>query len=416
MRRRARLGLQLMTVRRSPIFGPEPWMRVGSADCSHWDLWFCLLCVTDFGGDWRALEGAIVDQERDLWRGRDWEVKDSHLHDLQRRLAAAGIDAHHVVACVKDLRPFLARARRKVLAQSLGSRDITPAMRDTPRRRLQARALRGHWASFPISPQTDCDVFADLIEDERSGRRSSFGIAMTLEKAVLEMDRERAKAPAARLALWRALVTAGMEAFGAGLRDPDGAVATAVGNALAAYAALPWEATWMTREDRHADLCELCVWDEWGLLHKRDTAPFRTMSRGDAAEVEEILLRLADEHRAVHLSHQADNALQLAAWLCVATRSFDRFVVAAHRLGSNWWMPVTAMADAAVEAGRAALAVEVLEAATARSGTHRELLLGKLAQMTATPSFARSHRARASPPRASSTPTSGATSAAIRAP
>jgi hypothetical protein len=358
-------------------------MRVGSAEWSHWDLWFCLLCMTDFRGDWRALEGAIVDQGRDLWRGRDWEAKDSHLHDLERRLAAAEIDARHVVACVEDSRPILAKARRKVLVQSLGSRDVTPAMRDTPRRRFQTRALRGHWDSFPISPRTDCDFFADLIEGERGGRRSSFGIAMTLEKAVLEMDGERAGAPAARLALWRALVTAGMEAFEAGLRDSDGAVATAIGNALASYAALPWEATGMAREDRHADLCELCVWEDWGLLHKRETAPFRSMKRDDVAEVEDILLRLADEHRAVHLRHQADEALQQTAWLCVATRSFDRFVVAAHRLGCDWWMPVTAMADTAVDAGRVALAVEVLEAATARSGMHRQLLLGKRAQMTA---------------------------------
>lgn len=358
-------------------------MRVGSAEWSYWDLWFCVLCVTDYGGDWRALEGAIVDQKRDLWRGRDWEAKDSHLHDLERRLGAAEIDALQVMARAQNPDLIRAKARRKVLAQSLGGRDITPAMRDTPRRRLQARALRGHWESFPISPQTDCDLFADIIEGERAGRRGSFGIAMTLEKVVLEMDGERAEAPAARLALWRALVTAGMEAFEAGLRDTDGAVATAIGNALAAYAGLPWEATGMTRADRHADLCELCVWDDWGLLHKRDTAPFRTTSRSDVAEVEEILLRLADEHRAVHLSYQADNALRLAAWLCVATRSFDRFVVAAHRLGCDWWMPVTAMADAAVEAGRVALAAEVLDAATARSGMHRELLLGKCARMTA---------------------------------
>ena len=366
-------------------------MRVGSAEWSHWDLWFCLLCVTDFGGDWRALEGAILDQGRDLWRGRDWEAKDSHLHDLERRLAAAEIDARHVVACVEDSRPVLAKARRKVQAQSLGSRDVIPAMRDTPRRRLQTRALRGHWVSFPISPVTDCDVFADLIEGERAGRRGSFGIAMKLEEAALEMDRERANAPAARLALWRAMVTAGVEAFEAGLRDPDGAVATVIGNALASYAALPWEATGLARADRHADFCELCVWEDWGLLQKRETALFRTMKRDDLAEVEDILLRLADEQRAVHLSHQAEKALQLAAWLYVATRSFDRFVVAAHRLGCDWWMPVTAMADAAVTAGRVALAAEVLEAATARSGMHRELLMARRAQMTATrPSDARS--------------------------
>jgi hypothetical protein len=81
--------------------------------------------VTDFGGDWRALEGAVVDQERDLWRGRDWEAKDSHLHDLERRLAAAAINARHVVACAEDSRLIRAKARRKVLAQSLGGRDIT---------------------------------------------------------------------------------------------------------------------------------------------------------------------------------------------------------------------------------------------------------------------------------------------------
>lgn len=54
----------------------------------------------------------------------------------------------------------------------------------------------------------------------------------------------------------------------------------------------------------------------------------------------------------------------------MATRSFDRFVVTAERLGADWWLLVDAMGEAAVKAGKADLAAEVYGAAVAGGGWH----------------------------------------------
>src|SRR6266508_2654519 len=365
------LGLSVAG-RTSPIYGPEPWEEVAGEVWSHWDLWFCLVCVTDFGEDWRALEEAVVvGGQRRSFGGRGWEAKDSHLHDLEA-----------LTASQLGNKTVLAKARRKVLEQGLAGRDLTPAMRNTPRDRLRTRALRGHWDLFPVSPAADCEVFEDRIEKARSRRRGSSRTAADLEELARRLEAELADRQAARLALWRGLVTAIIEAFEQGQRDPEGAIARCGGDAIARYAGLPWERAGLAASDFYRDLCEVCVWDDWALLDGRDTTPFHRVRRRDVALVEEILRQLETEHRAGHLKYQADHAAQHVAWLHVATRSFDRFVPTAERLGSDWWMPVTALAETAVAAGKTELAVSVFAAATSRAGVHRDLLAQKRFALT----------------------------------
>lgn len=366
---------------RTPIYGPEPWEQIAGESWSHWDLWFCLVCVTDFASDWRALEHAIVEGRRRSFGGDDWEAKDSHLHDLEARLLARGIDAQVLAGRHRGDRAVLAKARRKVLEQGLAGRDLTPAMRDTPRQRLRTRALRGHWDRFPVSPEGDADAFAAVIEKARRQRRGSFRSATALEELASRLDAERHR-PAERLAVWRGLATAIIEAFGNGLRDPEGAYRKCGADAIARWATVPWERAGLAARDYYRDLCELCVWDEWAVLHERETAPFRRVRRPDVPMVEDILFEVETEHRAAHLEYQADHAVQLVAWLHVATRTYERFVAAAERLGSDWWIPVTAMADTAVDAGRTELAVEVFAAAASREGMHQDLLAQKCFALT----------------------------------
>lgn len=370
-----------MAGRASAIYGPEPWEEIAGEVWCHWDLWFCLVCVTDFAADWRALEHAIVDGRRRSFGGHDWESKDSHLHDLEARLLARRIDAH-VLAGPHAGDRTVAKARRKVLEQGLAGRDLTPAMRGIPRVRLRARALRGHWGLFPVSPAADCDAFAAVIEKASRQHRGSFRTATALEELAIRLDAERADRPAERLAVWRGLATAIIEAFVAGLRDPENAYRRCGADAIARCATLPWERAGLAAPEHYRDLCELCVWDEWAVLHEHETVPFRGVRRRDVPLVEDILLEVEGEHRAAHLEFQADRAVQLVAWLQVATRTFDRFVPAAERLGSEWWIPVTAMAETAVDAGRTELAVEVFAAAASREGMHRDLLAQKCFSLT----------------------------------
>jgi hypothetical protein len=328
------------------------------------------------------LEHAILEGRRRSFGGRDWEGKDNHLYDLETRLLARGIDADVLAAGHLRDKTVLAKARRKVLEQGLAGRDLTPAMLDTPRRRLRTRALRGHWERFPVSPAAHCKAFTAVIEKARRQGAGSFHTATRLENLAEELDAEHANRPAERLAVWRGLATAIIEAFEDGLCDPEGAYASCGGEAIARYSGLPWEGVGLADADHYRDLCELCVWDQWALLYHRETAPFRRVRRRDVPLVEEILWEVEAEHRSSHLEYQAEEAAQIVAWLHIATRTFNRFVPTAERLGSDWWMPVTAMAEAAIAAGNTELAVRVFAAATSRQGMQREFLVQKCFALT----------------------------------
>ena len=369
----------MMSTRRPSIFGPEPWADRAGESWSHWDLWFCLVCITETEGDWEELEEAVIarDRQRSV-TSRVWEGKRSHLLDLRNRLDAAGLTAADIAADRLDDKPLRAKARRKVLDQELAGRHLTPAMEHTPRRRLRERARRGYWPSFPVSPEDDYAAFADLVDTERR----SFRLATELEAIAAEEHEERVGDPASQLALWRAVLSAGVEAFLKGLRDSDGAMGTFLGEAIETYGRLPWRYTAIDPAVYWADLCGWCIWEDWGIRHRRDTAPFRGARKRDVELVEQILLGLEVEHRSHRLDYEADEALQLIAWLAVATRAYDRFVPAAERLRADWWMPVDAMGESAVKAGKPDLAAELYGAAVAGGGWHVDHLTRLCRQRT----------------------------------
>ncbi|HEV2811118.1 MAG TPA: hypothetical protein VGV93_12070 [Acidimicrobiales bacterium] len=356
-----------MSRRRPPIYGPELWEERGGASWSHWDLWFCLVCATETGGDWDALEEEIIARARlRSVTSQTWERKRSHLLDLRTRLQAGQVTAADLASDALDDKALRTKARRKVLDQGLAGRDLTSAMEDTPRRRLRDRAYRGHWPQFPMSPAEGYELFAAIVE----GERRSFHLAMELEEVATAEHERRVGEPAGQLALWRGLLTAGLEAFYKGLRDSDGAVGTYLGEALETYAALAWRDTGIDPVTYWSDLCEWCIWEDWGIRYQRGTTPFRGARKHDVELVEGILADLEAEHRRHRLDYQADEARQLVAWLAVATQSFDRFVLTAERLGADWWLLVDAMGEAAVDAGKADLAAEVYGAAVAGGGWH----------------------------------------------
>jgi hypothetical protein len=375
---------QVPRPRRKPIFGPEPWQEVAGRTWSHWDLWFCLVLVSEFDGDWAALA-------EELWRRRspylftlDEEAKVSHLEDLRARLADGGLGAAELVAAATDDRKLLAKARRKVLDQPLDrGRDLTPAMSATPRERLWCRAMYGHWERFPASPRSAHAGFADQVARARSRGRGGYGIAQALQGLLDDQDRRLTGDPAARMALWRGLLTAGIEALGE-VRDRDGELAGFLGGSLAAYARLPWQPTGIEAEVYFADLCELCVWENHGLLYQRETAPFAGVDLEHHDLVERLLWSLAAELDGHRLGYQAEVAMGLVAYLQAAAARLDRLVATAERLGSDQWMPIVALAETALAAGRRDLARRVFAAAN-RPGHHQDYLAARCLELIGEP-------------------------------
>jgi hypothetical protein len=157
---------------RAAIYGPEPWRTNRNVVFSHWDLWFCVVAVADHDGDLDQLAAAIEGDRRSFASSMA-EGKLSHLDDVRRRLADIGIDAAALAGSAADDQRVRNKARTKVLEQGLYSRDLTDAMRQTPRERLYDRALRGRRQRFPVSPEPFYAPLARL--EPRPSRQASRG-------------------------------------------------------------------------------------------------------------------------------------------------------------------------------------------------------------------------------------------------
>jgi hypothetical protein len=367
--------------RRPPIFGPEPWRDHHSITWSHWDRWACVVAVVDHGGDPAGLEAHLVDQLRSL-DGRDaTEAKLSHVTDLRARLATAGLTARDLAGPdVGADRKLVAKACSKLASRGIEGRAMTLAMRETPRVRLRRRARRGHWPAFPTSPGRFYERFRAAVEvSGHITKGRSFAKTRTLGERLERLDGPRRRLPE-RLALYRAFHTAGLE-LADRADDSYGNIGELREKAWRTYLTLDPADAEVDPTVWWQDLCELIVWEPYGLGHDHQTLPYRKLGAVDVETVEAILLSLADEHRAVHLDWEADEALQQVAWMHAAHRRWDRYPDAARRIGSDHWMPIVALAQAALARRRTDVAVDVFRAAD-RPGFHRDYLHRRCQELT----------------------------------
>lgn len=360
------------TPRRQAIFGPEPWATVAGAQWCHFDRWFALVTAASFAGDLDGLEAELVGRLRSSLHGRgDVEAKLSHLADLRHRLTAVGIDAAALAAHEEADKATSAKARRKVLDQALEGRAVTKPMQETPRVQLDRRARYGHWELFPVNPDRWYDKLAGRKPAADVSKGRSFAVCRQLADRLARYDGPR-RGLADRLALYRAFHTVGVELAERG-DDSYGNIGELRLDAFRTYLTIDWAAAGMAPEHYWQDLCELLVSELYALTYKHETLAFHRVPAGQADMIEEILAGLAAEWRAAYQDHQADEALELVAWLHIAGRRYTRYVEAAGRLGSDHWQPIVALAESALAAGRHQLAVEVFRAAD-QPGLHREHL------------------------------------------
>lgn len=310
------------------------------------------------------------------------EAKLSHLTDLQARLSEAGLDAAEVAdADVRADKTILRRAREKVTGRvGLEHRACTPAMLDTPRRRLQHRARYGHWSKFPSDPAGFFEKFRPTVErKDHVTKGRTFAVVSRLERRLDGLDGPR-RTPPDRLAFYRAFHTAGLELADAA-DDSFGNIGEARREAWLTYLGIDWRSAGMEPAAHWQDLCELRIWEPYAVDYKRESAWFRGARRVDVELIEGILLALEEEYRGLELDWEADESLQALADLYVVTRSRERYVFAARRLGSQWWRPIEVMAVSMLDANDSVGAVAVFEAAD-QPGWHRDHLRTRCRELT----------------------------------
>ena len=369
-----------VTPRRAPIFGPESWMIVANHDWCHFDWWFALVAVADFGGDLDNLERELVGALRSSMRSRrDTEAKLSHLADLRTRMAAVGVDSSALAAAEEPDTATLAKARRKVLNQALEGRAMTDAMRETPGMLLDRRARYGHWDQFPVNPDRWYDKLAGSRAPTDVSKGRGFTVVRQLRERLARYDGPR-RDGTDRLALHRAFHTVGVELAERG-DDSYGNIGELRFDAFKTYLSIDWASAGIEPEHYWQDLCELLVSEVYALTYQHETLAFHRVRAGQAETIETILLGLAGEYRAAYQDYQADEALELIAWLHIAGRRYTGYTAAARRLGSNHWKPIETLAESAIAAGRHDLAVEVFRAAD-QPGMHRDHLRARCLKLT----------------------------------
>jgi hypothetical protein len=128
----------------------------------------------------------------------------------------------------------------------------------------------------------------------------------------------------------------------------------------------------------------MLAWEDWELLHRHETKPFAQIHGPLADHAENFLLALANELRAHRLRYQADQALQHVAYLHIASGRVTRFATAAATLGSDRWMPIVSLAQAALHRRRSDIARDVFAAAD-QPGLQRDYLRERCIELTGQP-------------------------------
>jgi hypothetical protein len=355
-----------------PLRGLERWLRAEGIEFTTWDRWFLALVAADHGGDWQALRERLrAKLQRHEYERRDAEAKLSHLSDVEARWSSLRESARERLRrdCLDDR--IVRRARSKIVEQSLEERHKTPAMREPPRVRLRARALRGYWPRFPVSPARVEPVFREVVPRDFCSERATFGLARRLE-AALDGALRRSARPAEHLAVQRAFLTAAIDAFDCA-DDSCGVLGDLCRDRFPDYFTVPWREARLLPEVYYRDFLEWATWEDYGLTSDLLQPFFRAVAKEHVPLVDRILRELRVELVAADLEYQAERALTLRADLHVAKRRVGAFVDLALEMGSREWQRITTMAEAALRQRRRDLALAIFAAAD-QPGFHRERL------------------------------------------
>ena len=350
---------------------------------TYWDVWFALVAAKDCGGDLNRLAERLGEEKTVLSFGRESaERKRSHLRDLQKRLAAAGLRVEDVLAAVGPLTGTeLRRARKRVLEPTEREREWSAAMRQTPRKRRYAQALRGTWPRFPVSPGPyAAEIGSRFKATGFYGENASFGVARKLDRFLERADKLLAAVRHGEAqALLRAWLTVVIELLEMA-DDSYGCIGDSFQQGFATYLRIPLPQTGIDEAVFFADLLTLLIWEDYGLTWRQTEGYFRglTLPQGDWCIA--YMRQQIGELRADDLTYQSERALTLLGQVVAEQERFDQFEGLAREMGSRAWERIIRLADRAVKKRKRTLACQVFEAALT-SGPHLDFLRKKYEQL-----------------------------------
>ncbi len=348
---------------------------------TYWDIWLIVVLLTDFAGDWEQLANRFRADCGALSSRRDTaEGLLNHLRRLRQRLAKAGVTP--AAALGPDgsslLKSERRRARRAILEQSPHEQDKSAWMRHTPRREREARARRGYWSRFPISPGQYAGALERLFKTSGYySENESFGLQRKLSEF---LEREQAGAtPAEEAALDRAFLTILLEKMDL-IDDSYGVIGDLYAEIFEQYRQLGRTVFAAAPADFYQDLLEFTLWEDYGFGDREQPAFFAGLAPAEVELVEAILRAQWQELNEAALEYPAEKALTLLGMLCTQQKQFDRFVDLARQMGSRQWERITSMSALAEKHRRYDLALAIYEASLG-PGQHEAYLRQKYAEL-----------------------------------
>ena len=262
---------------------------------TYWDLWFALVAVKDYAGNFgRLAESLKKGKSLFSFDRRAAERKRCHLRDLEKRLDGARLTAEDVVAATGDLaRTEIRRARTRVLEHTEREREWSEPMRNTPRKRRFEQALRGYWDRFPVSPEPYAkEIGSPFRTRSFFSENASFGISRKLDRYLGEAEKlQKSGKYAEAQALLRGLMTVVIELMGHA-DDSFGSIGMSFDDGFAAYLKLPLDQTGINEDVFFLDLLDFLIWEDYGLTNKRIEGYFKGLTPAQAEQYDTLQGRL----------------------------------------------------------------------------------------------------------------------------
>lgn len=375
-------------VKKPTPLGTDPALTVRTSEgksivLTYWDLWFALVAVKDYAGNFGRLAKSLKEGRSSFFlNSRAAERKRCHLRYLDKHLAGAGLTAENVVAAAGDLaRTEIRRARTRVLEHTEREREWSEPMRNTPRKRRFEQALRGYWDRFPVSPEPFAKEIGSHFQSRNfHSERSSFRLSRTLDRYVAQAEKlQKSGKYAEAQALLRGWMTIVIELMGHA-DDSFGSIGMSFDDGFAAYLKIPLDKTGIAEDVFFPDLLDFLIWEDYGLTNKRIEGYFKGLTPAQADLCIGHLRRQIDELRADDQEYQSEEALTLLGQVVAEQERFDLFEGLAREMGSREWLRIIRLADRAVKRRKRPLACKVFEAALTK-GSHLDFLSKKYEQL-----------------------------------
>jgi len=349
----------------------------GTLIVSNWDMWFLVVLINEFNGDWEELSSSFHQRLKRPSSRDNAESKLSHLLHLKKTMEHA--DINPIVVLGEGSEALLKKEKRaainKIIKQVPREKEKSYWMIHTPRYVREKRALRGYWICFPVSPE----IYAEPLTKKFKTRgyykeKESFGLEKRLSSYLNKQSWSTSKPEL--IALFRAFLTVMLEKIEM-VDDSYGVIGQLYEDIFSNYIVVPRLDIGLSSADFLQDILELLIWEDYGFMTNATPQFFANLSSDDAAIAKNILQIQQSELAALELVYQAEQALTLLGMLAVQQEWFSQFATLAQKMGTRAWKRITTMAEAAEAAGDLVLATAVYQSALSSPGMHQNYIQEK---------------------------------------